>query len=680
MKTALVAVLLRLMLQGQAAWADTRVVTSTQVNCNDVPINFSANPSFETGELAPWIKYPDGEVYDTPTVISDSSDDGDYVMQMTGAEGYHAAEQTVNGLTVGITYTLSFDYKMTGAGSSYLFIEHDGNQVLASAMASPSTEWQTISGTLTATSTSHVFVIWAYFMNPTTLEFDNAKFTNAAQTTQVCSTTTVTSTVTFTPTSTPTFTPTLTPTLTPTSTPAHRTPSSVVVSSSPIRSSSSVPSSTPVRVPTARPSIRPLSSMPPQMSIRPLSSMPPQMTPSSRPVASSRIPSHLHRIKSKSACKRPISKSPSSIMRSSSLPSLSAQASSTPSVGPYGGETRPNRPHMHRPNPSHMHKPHTGGPEEHRPTNVPPPALPETPQPTATITRPNSPPPAEGSTTLTIVSTRTTTITACPSSVLDCPAREKTTHVTTETVLVYTTVCPIAEAEATSIAEAGSKPHGSAGEAYPGVITSTVWTTRTATVTACPSTVTDCPASAKSTFVTTETLVASTVLVTSQVTPTATSTMISLPAVTPSGASGSNPESNEGSTDSSSGSNGKSGVNANGSNGSTSSDNTVGGVNTNGSNGSTSSDNTVGGAIGPQAGASSYLITLVRASSSPASAFGSSLHASSTNAPASQQTSSASGTVTASAPLYTGAGFSALKMIPVYDMLLLLAVSLFFLS
>lgn len=49
-----------------------------------------------------------------------------------------------------------------------------------------------------------------------------------------------------------------------------------------------------------------------------------------------------------------------------------------------------------------------------------------------------------GFTTSTVFTTRTATITACPSSVTNCPLRSKTTYLTTETLVVSTTVCPVA--------------------------------------------------------------------------------------------------------------------------------------------------------------------------------------------------------------------------------------------
>lgn len=119
-------------------------------------------------------------------------------------------------------------------------------------------------------------------------------------------------------------------------------------------------------------------------------------------------------------------------------------------------------------------------------------------------------------TTSTVFSTRTATITACPTTVPNCPASSKTTFVTTETILVSTTICPVTEtAGTTKTAPASPSATGGAGDHGHGnggsdLTTSTVYSTRTATITACPSSVTNCPLRSKTTYLTTETLVVST--------------------------------------------------------------------------------------------------------------------------------------------------------------------------
>ncbi|KAJ5628454.1 hypothetical protein N7490_010682 [Penicillium lividum] len=108
----------------------------------------------------------------------------------------------------------------------------------------------------------------------------------------------------------------------------------------------------------------------------------------------------------------------------------------------------------------------------------------------------------------TIVSTRTATITACPSATPNCPPSSKTTFVTTETIVVSTTVCPLTGATQT----ASSPPGGQVSEnpEGPEYTTSTIFSIRTDTITACPASVTDCPARLKTNLLTTETIAVST--------------------------------------------------------------------------------------------------------------------------------------------------------------------------
>ncbi|SPB50693.1 unnamed protein product [Aspergillus niger] len=124
-------------------------------------------------------------------------------------------------------------------------------------------------------------------------------------------------------------------------------------------------------------------------------------------------------------------------------------------------------------------------------------------------------------TTSTVFSTRTATITACPSSVTNCPLRSKTTYVTTETLVVSTTVCPVADITGSSgaVIATQSASHPSASVAVGDnwssmggfdITTSTILSTRVITVTACPSSVTNCPMRSKTTYASTETLVVAT--------------------------------------------------------------------------------------------------------------------------------------------------------------------------
>ncbi|KAJ5547306.1 hypothetical protein N7494_004891 [Penicillium frequentans] len=114
-------------------------------------------------------------------------------------------------------------------------------------------------------------------------------------------------------------------------------------------------------------------------------------------------------------------------------------------------------------------------------------------------------------TTSTVFATNVHTVTACPPSVTDCPATAKTTYVTTETIIDYTTVCPVTESATQAVAATDvgevwpTKTAASIGNDQ--YTTSTVLTTSVHTVTACPSSVKNCPASDKTTYVTTETII-----------------------------------------------------------------------------------------------------------------------------------------------------------------------------
>ncbi|RDH19609.1 hypothetical protein M747DRAFT_281694 [Aspergillus niger ATCC 13496] len=143
--------------------------------------------------------------------------------------------------------------------------------------------------------------------------------------------------------------------------------------------------------------------------------------------------------------------------------------------------------------------------------------------PTATDTAVNNGHGSGGAelTTSTVFSTRTATITACPSSVTNCPLRSKTTYVTTETLVVSTTVCPVADITGSSgaIITTQTASHPSATVAVVDnwssmggydITTSTILSTRVITVTACPSSVTNCPLRSKTTYASTETLVVAT--------------------------------------------------------------------------------------------------------------------------------------------------------------------------
>ncbi|KAI0601233.1 hypothetical protein F4775DRAFT_541028 [Biscogniauxia sp. FL1348] len=103
-------------------------------------------------------------------------------------------------------------------------------------------------------------------------------------------------------------------------------------------------------------------------------------------------------------------------------------------------------------------------------------------------------------TTSTIYATSVYTVTSCAPTVTNCPASP---YVTTETISIGTTVCPVTEA--------GSSPKPTTATAYTNVpqsyTTKTVEVTKVYTVTSCKPTVTNCPANSVTTEVSTTTIV-----------------------------------------------------------------------------------------------------------------------------------------------------------------------------
>jgi hypothetical protein len=108
-----------------------------------------------------------------------------------------------------------------------------------------------------------------------------------------------------------------------------------------------------------------------------------------------------------------------------------------------------------------------------------------------TTTYPTSAPPATTSsadlTTSTIYTTTVYTVTSCAPTVTDCPAGP---HLTTKTIAIGTTVCPVSDHPAGPTGGSGS---GSSASLPEGWTTSTVYSTTTYTITSCKPTVTDCP-------------------------------------------------------------------------------------------------------------------------------------------------------------------------------------------
>lgn len=98
-------------------------------------------------------------------------------------------------------------------------------------------------------------------------------------------------------------------------------------------------------------------------------------------------------------------------------------------------------------------------------------------------------------TTSTVFTTHVHTISQCPPEVTNCPFRPT---VTTETIALYTTICPVLAAESSSelaaqTTAAPAPPAGSAGvPSGPETITTDI--TRVYTITSCAADITNCPA------------------------------------------------------------------------------------------------------------------------------------------------------------------------------------------
>ncbi|PYH66899.1 uncharacterized protein BO88DRAFT_345383, partial [Aspergillus vadensis CBS 113365] len=125
--------------------------------------------------------------------------------------------------------------------------------------------------------------------------------------------------------------------------------------------------------------------------------------------------------------------------------------------------------------------------------------------------------PPQALTTSTIFTTKVHTTVGCPQGSPHCAASEKTTYYTTETIAAYTTICPVA-AEETGIHASGQSTAiggGSIGQSSERLSTSTVYTTHVYPITACPASSTICADTERTTYLTTETAVASVTVITS---------------------------------------------------------------------------------------------------------------------------------------------------------------------
>ncbi|PWY96244.1 hypothetical protein BO94DRAFT_570589 [Aspergillus sclerotioniger CBS 115572] len=320
--------------------AGTTVITGTTESCTTTA-EFLTNPSFDTGSLSPWNAMTG---FGSASVVEDTADNRGHVATLAEDQTMSAIYQTVTGLTVGASYTLSYDYMIKSAGmvgSAAFYICVDGiasaNRLTLQGVTytAAGTSWETISTTFTPTSDSHEFYILVYVVRSSTdpeILLDNAQFLAVSEEDdlETCTTSTYTTTVAVStssssaissipaPASSSSAIATVSPTI-PTSTPSH---SSVVpaASSSPSRSlissSGSVAASAPL--------------VPVSASSRVI-----QSSPSSSLSSSSSLVQSLH---SSSNVIRSSTMTPSKALASSSLLAVSRSISaSTPVIRSSGG-------------------------------------------------------------------------------------------------------------------------------------------------------------------------------------------------------------------------------------------------------------------------------------------------------------------------------------------------------
>ncbi|KAJ5733911.1 hypothetical protein N7493_002697 [Penicillium malachiteum] len=128
--------------------------------------------------------------------------------------------------------------------------------------------------------------------------------------------------------------------------------------------------------------------------------------------------------------------------------------------------------------------------------------------PPAAITKVHPGKPGEQFTTSIVYTTTAYPTKVCPSSIHHCSESQKTTTITTDTVVAYTTVCPVASEETTTAAVglvATEHPAGPSGEKF---TTSSVYTTTAYPTTVCPSSLLHCAESQKTVSTTTEVVLA----------------------------------------------------------------------------------------------------------------------------------------------------------------------------
>ncbi|PYH48703.1 uncharacterized protein BP01DRAFT_353010 [Aspergillus saccharolyticus JOP 1030-1] len=479
------------------------------VTCNNEIVNAFSNPSFETGDASDWTAWIAAA---TPRsmgqVLSGEASEGEYYLSMN-PDPYHYTyiEQSITGLEPGQSYTLSVDYKLSALASSipslynqcYLGWMLDGwssfydRITLAAAVGGADPAWSTYSIPFTSTTSSHTMMLVFSCNDYTTYTFDFDNILLPLSTQQVC--TTSTPVVTPTPSSVAISTLSTTPTPLVSASSSSVMASSVVASSSAVSSPSSVPPASSPAVPTSIPVASPLTPSPASPSTRATSGAPSSSVAVSAPISLSQSA-----VSSRSSASVPAISPVASLSPKTTTRSLGQ--SSAPSVTPSSVRTFATSRSQPGRLPSSVP---VIGSSQAGPHGMPTPATGSAGQ-----TSPQSGPTGAGAlTTSTILTTRTATVTACPSDIPDCPASQRTTSLTTETVVIGTTVCPITVPAGRPTGAAGSTTGENSGPGQGGdlLTTSTVFTTRTSTILACPSTVRDCPASARSTYVVTETLV-----------------------------------------------------------------------------------------------------------------------------------------------------------------------------
>ncbi|KAJ5933675.1 hypothetical protein N7454_006004 [Penicillium verhagenii] len=471
---------------------------TTAVTCQDVTTQFIENPYFEDG-LTGWSIEYSGE-YDVYHSSSGPGGDSAYVLALNGDHlNDNILSQEVSGLSSGVTYTLSMWWQLYAEGTGSCTMSAIFDDINLGSQTIPSTSgsaWKQFTATHSANDDDGDLEIQIVCSSGSFSEESEVNFANIIITgpVEVCTTATLT------PTSTPTPTPTPTPTssmVVSTSISANSAASSSSLAK-PASSSPIIPLASSSAVASVRPVTTPASSMPATFSsaIIPVSSRSVAIASSSKPASSSstrrRRPIRT-RLPCSSGASHPASAnsirfSSATPLKSSSVASGSSIPSSVPVVKPKSAQTEESS--------------STSSPSVTSPVQ---PLQPQTTGPASQL----EPTTASGQfTTSTIVTTQVRTITSCAASVTDCPARDRSTFLTTETVVVGTTICPVTATE-TGVGAGGNIATMTAPPAQASSLqmtTSTVFTTQLRTVTACPEWVTDCPASEKTSYVTTETV------------------------------------------------------------------------------------------------------------------------------------------------------------------------------